>query len=114
LNISQNQRSCDYFLGVPFNIASYALLNYMICHVLNNDPECKYIYEPGELVMFLGDYHIYKEHKTQAIRQILRIPKKFPNLKFKRSISKMEEFTLEDIELINYESYPGIQAEMIA
>ena len=114
LNISQNQRSCDYFLGVPFNIASYALLNYMICHVLNNDPECKYRYEPGELVMFLGDYHIYKEHKTQAIRQILRIPKKFPKLEFKRNIIKIEDFTLEDILISDYDSYSAIQADMIA
>jgi thymidylate synthase len=114
LNISQNQRSCDYFLGVPFNIASYALLNYMVCHVLNNDSECKYKYEPGELVMFLGDYHIYKEHKIQAIRQILRIPKKFPKLEFKRNIFKIEDFNLEDIDLINYDSYSAIQADMIA
>lgn len=113
LNISQNQRSCDYFLGVPFNIASYALLNYMVCHVLNNDPECKYEYEPGELVMFLGDYHIYQQHKSQAIRQILRIPKKFPNLKIKRNVLKIEDFVLDDIELVNYDSYPTIQAEMI-
>lgn len=114
LNISQNQRSCDYFLGVPFNIASYALLNYMICHVLNNDNESKYKYEPGELVMFLGDYHIYNQHKTQSIRQILRIPKKFPKLQFKRNILNIEDFNLDDIELINYDSYSAIQAEMIA
>jgi len=114
LNISQNQRSCDYFLGVPFNIASYALMNYMICHVLNNDPNCKYKYEPGELVMFLGDYHIYVEHKLQAIRQILRTPEKFPHLLFKRNVTNIEDFILEDIDIVNYNSYPGIIAEMIA
>jgi thymidylate synthase len=114
LNISQNQRSCDYFLGVPFNIASYALLNYMICHVLNNDSECKYKYTPGELIMFLGDYHIYKEHLVQARRQIMRTPKKFPTLKFKYNVLNIEDFTLDCIELIDYECYPTIQAEMIA
>lgn len=114
LNISQNQRSCDYFLGVPFNIASYALLNYMICHVLNNDPECKYKYEPGKLIMFLGDYHIYEEHKIQATRQILRTPCKFPILKFNRNIINITDFLINDIELLEYESHPGILAEMIA
>jgi dihydrofolate reductase/thymidylate synthase len=114
LNISQNQRSCDYFLGVPFNIASYALLNYMICHILNNDSECKFKYEPGELIMFLGDYHIYKEHLIQARRQIMRIPKKFPQLVFKRNITNIEDFKLEDIDIVDYDSYPYIQADMIA
>jgi dihydrofolate reductase/thymidylate synthase len=114
LNISQNQRSCDYFLGVPFNIASYALLNYMICHVLNNDSECKYKYIPGELIMFLGDYHIYKEHIVQAHRQMFRTPKIFPTLKFKQNISNIEDFTFDCIELIDYDCYPAIQAEMIA
>ncbi len=114
INISQNQRSCDYFLGVPFNIASYALLNYMICHVLNNDPLCEFMYEPGELVMFLGDHHIYKEHLVQARRQIMRVPRKFPKLSFRRNVTNIEDFMLEDIEITGYESYPGIPAEMIA
>lgn len=114
LNISQNQRSCDYFLGVPFNIASYALLNYMICHVLNNDPECKYKFEPGQLIMFLGDYHLYKVHTQQAQRQCLRVPYNFPTLKFKRDVTNIEDFKLEDIEISGYECYPGIVAEMVA
>jgi dihydrofolate reductase/thymidylate synthase len=114
LNISQNQRSCDYFLGVPFNIASYALLNYMICHVLNNDPECKYKFEPGQLIMFLGDYHLYKVHTQQAQRQTLRTPYKFPTLHFKKNINNIKDFKLEDIEISGYECYPGIVAEMVA
>lgn len=114
LNISQNQRSCDYFLGVPFNIASYALLNYMICHVINNDTESKFKYVPGKLVMFLGDYHIYKEHLIQARRQILRVPKQFPKLMFKRNVNNIEDFKLEDIDLQHYNSYPTISAQMIA
>lgn len=114
LNISQNQRSCDYFLGVPFNIASYALLNYMICHVLNNDPNCKYKFEPGQLIMFLGDYHLYKCHTQQAQRQTLRTPYKFPTLHFKKNVNNIEDFKLEDIEIVGYECYPGIVAEMVA
>ena len=70
----QTQRSCDYFLGVPFNIASYSLLVYMMCHVLNNSNDCPYKYTPGKLVMNLGDYHLYEEHVNQARKQILRIP----------------------------------------
>ena len=114
LNISQNQRSCDYFLGVPFNIASYALLNYMICHVLNNDIDCKFKYEPGELTMFLGDHHVYEEHLKQTAIQILRIPKKFPTLTFNRNVSDITDFKMEDITIINYDCHPYIKAEMIA
>jgi thymidylate synthase len=86
----------------------------MICHVLNNDPECKYKFEPGELIMFLGDYHLYKVHTQQAQRQYLRNPYKFPTLNFKRNIQNIEDFKLEDIEILGYECYPGIVAEMVA
>ena len=113
LDIMQTQRSCDYFLGVPFNIASYALLVYMICHVLNNDETCKYKYKPGKLVMNLGDYHLYEEHLEQAKRQILRAPQQFPILNFKNKVLKIEDFKFDDIELLNYYCYPGIKAEMI-
>ena len=114
LNISQNQRSCDYFLGVPFNIASYALLNYMVCHILNNDTECKYKYIPGTLTMFLGDYHLYDTHLIQARRQVLRIPNEFPKLKIKKNVTNIEDFRIDDFELISYDSYQHIQAEMVA
>jgi dihydrofolate reductase/thymidylate synthase len=113
LDIMQTQRSCDYFLGVPFNIASYSLLVYMICHVLNNDETCKYKYKPGKLVMNLGDYHLYEEHLEQAKRQILRAPFKFPQLNIKNKVLRLEDFNFDDIELIDYQCYPGIKAEMI-
>ena len=113
LDIMQTQRSCDYFLGVPFNIASYSLLVYMICHVLNNDESCQYKYKPGKLVMNLGDYHLYEEHLQQAQRQILRTPLQFPQLNIKNKVFKLEDFKFDDIELINYQCYPGIKAEMI-
>jgi dihydrofolate reductase/thymidylate synthase len=114
LNISENQRSCDYFLGVPFNIASYALLNYMVCSVLNSDPDCAYRFIPGELTMFLGDYHLYEEHLIQAKRQILRTPKAFPKLNIINGRTNIEDFCFEDFVLEGYEPEPFIQAKMIA
>ena len=114
LNISENQRSCDYFLGVPFNIASYALLNYMVCSVLNSDPECRYKFIPGELTMFLGDYHLYEEHLIQAKRQILRTPNKFPKLTITNPRANIEDFCFEDFVLEGYNPDGFIQAKMIA
>jgi len=114
LNISENQRSCDYFLGVPFNIASYAMLNYMVCSVLNSDKNCRYKFVPGELTMFLGDYHLYEEHLIQAKRQILRTPNKFPKLIIKNPRANIEDFSFEDFVLEGYEPESFIQAKMIA
>jgi thymidylate synthase len=78
LDIMMTQRSADLFLGVPFNIASYALLNYLICDHINNDQniksQIKNNFIPGRLIMNLGDAHIYNEHYTQVIRQIMRNP----------------------------------------
>ncbi len=113
LNIMQLQRSCDYFLGVPFNIASYSLLVYMICEVINNDEHCKYKYKPGELTMTLGDYHLYETHYEEAMRQLVRTPNEFPILYFNKKIYKIEDFKLEDIELINYNCWPEIKATMV-
>jgi len=107
------QRSADVFLGVPFNIASYALFVYLICdHVNSSDSKYKYI--PGRLIMNLGDVHIYEEHTTQAIRQILRSPLIFPTLTIKRKITNLEDYKFEDIIVENYNSYTGIIAKMIA
>lgn len=114
LNCMQLQRSCDYFLGVPFNIASYSLLVYMICEVLNNDENCKYKYKPGELTMSLGDYHLYQTHYEEAMRQVIRTPNEFPTLYFNKKIHKMEDFKLEDIELVNYNCWPEIKAQMVS
>jgi thymidylate synthase len=114
LNIMQLQRSCDYFLGVPFNIASYSLLVYMICEVLNNDEDCKYKYKPGELIMSLGDYHLYESHYEEAMRQLIRTPTDFPMLYFNKKIHKIEDFKLEDIELVNYNCWPEIKAQMVS
>ena len=113
LDLMMTQRSCDLFLGVPFNIASYALFVYLICDHINNS-DSKYKYIPGKLIMNLGDVHIYDEHKTQAIRQILRIPTKFPELDINKKVLNLEDYKFEDIVINNYNPYAGIIAKMIA
>lgn len=113
LNLMQLQRSCDYFLGVPFNIASYSLLVYMICEVLNNDDTCKFTYKPGELTMSLGDYHLYETHYNEAQRQLIRTPNEFPTLSFNKKIYNIEDFTLQDIEISHYNYWPEIKAKMV-
>jgi len=96
------QRSCDMFLGVPFNIASYSLLTHIIARECNLDV--------GVFVHTLGDYHIYHEHFNQVETQLNRSIKKLPNLKFETK--KIEEYTIDDFKLINYEPHPKILAEM--
>jgi thymidylate synthase len=114
LNVMQLQRSCDYFLGVPFNIASYSLLVYMLCEVLNNDINCKYTFKPGELTMSLGDYHLYESHINEAKRQFVRTPTRFPTLQFKNKINNLEDFTFDDIEIIDYNPCIEIKATMVS
>ena len=114
LNLMMTQRSCDYFLGVPFNIASYALLVYIICDKLNNEENCKYKYEAGELIMNLGDTHIYDDHKQQALRQLLRTSYDFPKLEIINHPKNIEDYKLDDIKLIDYNCHNGLIAKMIA
>lgn len=113
LDLMMTQRSCDLFLGVPFNIASYALLVYLICDHINNS-NSKYKYLPGRLIINLGDVHIYEDHITQSIRQILRTPFEFPDLDINKKIIDIESYTFDNINIINYNSYAGIIAKMIA
>ena len=96
------QRSCDMFLGVPFNIASYSILIHIIAK------ECGY--EAGEFIHSLGDFHIYEEHFEQVKIQLTRDPKKLPVLKF--NSKKIHEYKTSDFELINYEHHPKIVAPM--
>ena len=96
------QRSCDMFLGVPFNIASYSILIHIIAK------ECGY--EVGEFVHSLGDFHIYEEHFEQVKIQLTREPKKLPVLKFNQK--KIHEYKTSDFELVNYEHHPKIVAPM--
>ena len=95
------QRSADIFLGVPFNIASYALLTHMIAHVCNLDV--------GDFVHTFGDAHIYTNHMEQINLQLKRDPKKPPTLKIKRNVSSIFDFKYEDFEFLNYEHHPHIK-----
>jgi len=96
------QRSADMFLGVPFNIASYSLLTLMIAHVTN--------LELGDFVHTFGDAHIYKNHITQVKEQLTRTPRPFPTVQLNPAIQNIFNFKFEDIELKDYNPYPGIKA----
>jgi len=114
LSCHMYQRSADMFLGVPFNIASYALLVNMICHVLNNDEECNMKWKPDTLVMSFGDLHIYEDHYEQVKKQISRKAYKFPKINIKNNRFSLTEFEWDDIEIIDYNHHSGLKAQMIA
>ena len=95
------QRSADIFLGVPFNIASYALLTMMIAQVCN--------LEVGEFVHTLGDAHLYSNHLEQAELQLSRETKTLPKMKINPEIKNIFEFTIDDFELLNYDPHPHIK-----
>ena len=96
------QRSADIFLGVPFNIASYALLTHMVAHVTG--------LKPGEFVHTLGDAHLYVNHLDQADAQLQRQPLPLPRLVIKRNVKSIDDFRYEDFEIVNYQSHPHIAA----
>jgi thymidylate synthase len=96
------QRSADIFLGVPFNIASYALLTHMVAHVTG--------LKPGEFVHTLGDAHLYLNHLDQAREQIKRQPLPLPRLVIRRDVKSIDDFKFEDFEIVNYQSHPHISA----
>ncbi len=98
------QRSADIFLGVPFNIASYALLTHMIAQVCD--------LKVGEFIHTLGDAHIYSNHMDQVQLLLSRETKKLPQLKLNPNIKNIFDFKYEDIEILNYESHPAIKAEV--
>ena len=95
------QRSADIFLGVPFNIASYALFTHMIAHVCNLDV--------GDFVHTFGDAHIYSNHTEQIELQLSRKPRKLPTLYIKRKVDSIFDFKFEDFEIINYDPHPHIK-----
>ena len=96
------QRSADIFLGVPFNIASYALLTHMVAQVTGLGV--------GDFVHTLGDAHLYLNHLDQAERQLAREPRPLPTLRLNPMVRAIDEFTLADIEVLNYDPHPGIRA----
>lgn len=96
------QRSADIFLGVPFNIASYALLTHLIAH------ECGL--QPGEFIHTLGDAHIYSNHVQQVQLQLERTPRKLPELILNKDKKSVFDFDLEDLRLDGYDPYPAIKA----
>lgn len=98
------QRSGDVFLGVPFNIASYALLTHMIAHVTDL---CV-----GELIISFGDLHLYENHVDQAREQLSREPRPLPRLAFDRVVPSIDDFTFDDVRLVGYEPYPAIKGEV--
>lgn len=104
LSCQMYQRSCDMFLGVPFNVASYALLTHLVAQVCN--------LEVGEFVHVLGDAHIYLNHVEQVNEQLKREPFPAPQLRLNPDITDITRFTMDDIELVGYQSHGAIRAEM--
>ena len=104
LSCQMYQRSADFGLGIPFNIASYALFTHMIAQVCN--------LEVGELIICVGDAHIYSNHVDQVKEQLTRKPFPLPMLKLNPEISVITDFEMEDIELINYQSHSSIPMQM--
>lgn len=98
------QRSADSFIGVPFNIASYALLTMMVAHVCN--------YKPGEFIHTFGDIHLYTNHVEQAHQQLMRDPHPLPKMSLNPAVKNIFDFKYEDFNLKNYEPHPHIKAEV--
>ena len=94
----------NLFLGVPVNIASYALLTHMVAQVCD--------LEVGDLVWTGGDCHIYDNHRGQVVHQILRTPRKLPTLLLNRGVKNINEFTFDDVTLVNYLHHPAIKGEV--
>jgi len=104
LSCHMYQRSADMFLGMPFNIASYALFTHLIAQVCN--------LEVGDLIISVGDAHIYQNHFDQVKEQLKRSPLPLSTLKLNSDIKSITDFTMSDIELVNYQSHESIKGQM--
>lgn len=98
------QRSADLGLGVPFNIASYALLTHMVAHVTDT--------EPYELIIQLGDAHVYRDHIDALQIQLEREPRPFPKIRFARRVEHIDDFVAEDFIVEGYNPHPTIAMKM--
>lgn len=96
--------SNDFFLGAPFNISSYALLIHLVADVVGLDV--------GKLVYVGGDTHLYRNHLEPAKEQYERVPRKLPKLSIINSHDKLEDYTMDDLELIGYDPHPAIKAQV--
>ena len=104
LSLQWYQRSCDIGLGVPFNIASYALLLRMVACVCD--------LEAGDIVMSMGDAHVYKDHVEALKEQLTRTPRPFPKLRIKNKRERIEDFVMDDFEIVEYDPHPVIKMKM--
>ena len=104
LDLQLYQRSADLFLGVPFNIASYALLTIILAKIAG--------LQPGEFIHTFGDVHIYENHIEQVKEQLKRTPRPFPTIKIEGKMKKLEDFKPEKIILENYNPHPPIKGEL--
>jgi thymidylate synthase len=102
LSCAMTMRSCDVFLGLPFNIASYALLTLMMAQVTD--------LQPGELILSLGDTHVYQNHFKQAALQLEREPRPLPRMHLNPAVKSIDDFTFEDFRLEGYDPHPRIPA----
>jgi thymidylate synthase len=104
LHAQMYQRSADVGIGTPFNIASYALLTHMVAHVIGATP--------GMLTIVMGDTHIYNNHFDAINQQLQRTPRVLPSLRINRQVQDINDFKMEDFELVGYDPYPAIKMDM--
>lgn len=105
LSLQMYQRSGDSFLGIPFNIYSYSLLTHMVAHVCGLNT--------GRFIHIIGDFHAYEQHIDAINEQLSREPYEFPHIKIKRKVDDIDDFKLDDIEIVDYKSHPMIKSPMI-